>query len=438
MAYKLRRKTMAEITKFGASEVAFHIKHDLREIPDGKSYGNESIDKNKSDRNYSLLNGRCQTADEANKYRKEIEKEIFKYNRKNLVHAVEVVVQCPADCPPEQKEDFFKVTYDHICSTLPMGERCVFVAEVHADERVKDHAGNIILDSHGKPLSKDHLHVMYVPGVPDTKHDGYKYKLCADQLTKRARLKEFHPGLQKALDDAGIKATVYSKKESDGKTIGLSAKQLKEITAKTGIKIEKSITVDEFAEILKSNHEIKIYDKALKEKLQSKEHEISVLSAESSKKDSHIESLKNHIRERDKEIENLRSEVKSKEAVINQGKSADIRSENAKAELQEQLREKEAEKQQIIDKANSMLADKNQQLKDAAKEKQELLDKLNALQQELEQSKDKIAALEAKQQSQNIVHTQPDRSQAWGTSEGWGRSEGWGNQDKTNEVEKIW
>ena len=57
-----------------------------------------------------------------------------------------------------------------------MGERCVFVAQVHVDERVKDQAGNIILDSNGKPLSKDHLHVMYVPGVPDTKHDGYKYK----------------------------------------------------------------------------------------------------------------------------------------------------------------------------------------------------------------------------------------------------------------------
>ena len=65
---------MAEITKFGASEVAFHIKHDLREIPEGKDYGNESIIPEKSKDNYSLLD-RCQTAAEANKYRKQIEKE---------------------------------------------------------------------------------------------------------------------------------------------------------------------------------------------------------------------------------------------------------------------------------------------------------------------------------------------------------------------------
>ena len=47
---------MAEITKFGASEVAFHIKHDLREIPEGKSYGNEAINKEQSCNNYSLIN----------------------------------------------------------------------------------------------------------------------------------------------------------------------------------------------------------------------------------------------------------------------------------------------------------------------------------------------------------------------------------------------
>ena len=159
---------MAEITKFGASEVAFHIKHDLREIPEGKDYGNESIIPEKSKDNYSLLD-RCQTAAEANKYRKEIEKECFSYNRKNLVHAVEVVVQCPADCPPEQKEAFFRESYNYICSTLPMGERCVFVAEVHVDEKHYSPTGEMI--------SKDHLHVMYVPGFPDTKHDGFDYKL---------------------------------------------------------------------------------------------------------------------------------------------------------------------------------------------------------------------------------------------------------------------
>ena len=267
---------MAEITKFGASEVAFHIKHDLREIPEGKDYGNESIILEKSKDNYSLLD-RCQTVAEANKYRKQIEKECFSYNRKNLVHAVEVVVQCPADCPPEQKKAFFQESYNYICNTLPMGERCVFVAQVHVDEKHYSPTGEMI--------SKDHLHVMYVPGVPDTKHDGFDYKLCADELTKRAKLREFHPNLQAHLDSRGIKATVYKKKEGDGKTIGLSVKQLKEITNKTGIVVDKSITIEKFAEILRENHDIKIYDKTLKEQcfflqnqLSRKEHENEILT----------------------------------------------------------------------------------------------------------------------------------------------------------------
>ena len=167
---------MAELTKFGASEVAYHIRHDLRDLPAGKAYGNEAVDSSLSRGNYSLLKGRCQTAVEANKYRKKIEEEVFKYNRKNLVHAVEIVVQCPSNCPADQKEAFFQETYKYICSTLPMGERSVFVAQVHVDERHYSPTG--------KMISKDHLHVMYVPAIKDTKHEGYEYRLCADQLTK--------------------------------------------------------------------------------------------------------------------------------------------------------------------------------------------------------------------------------------------------------------
>lgn len=230
-----------EITKFQGSEVAFHIRHDLRELPNEKSYGNESINPDLTKNNYSLVN-RGKTAAEVNQYRKQIEKEIFHYNRKNLVHACECVIQCPADCPPEQKEAFFRESYKYFVSTLPMGDRCVFVAQVHTDERHFAPDGSMI--------SKAHLHIMYVPGVPDTKHAGYKFKLCADQLTKKAKLRELHPGLQRHLDDCGIKATVYRKKSGDGKAIHLSVSQLKEITAKTGIVLKNGVTVDTLSQIL--------------------------------------------------------------------------------------------------------------------------------------------------------------------------------------------
>ena len=416
---------MAEITKFGASEVAFHIKHDLREIPEGKDYGNESIIPEKSKDNYSLLD-RCQTAAEANKYRKEIEKECFSYNRKNLVHAVEVVVQCPADCPPEQKEAFFRESYNYICSTLPMGERCVFVAEVHVDEKHYSPTGEMI--------SKDHLHVMYVPGVPDTKHDGFDYKLCADELTKRAKLREFHPGLQSHLDSHGIKATVYSKKEGDGKTIGLSVKQLKEITEKTGLKIDKSITVDQLAEILKVNRDITIYDKRLQAQLQDREEKIATLSATVTSQDKTISEMKSKATLKDALIERLQGQLRQKDAELSHSKSSDLEAKRDNSTLQEQLQKKDQEKQQLIQKANQIIASKDATIEAVTKDNEELRQQLKEMQAELTRSKEKIQDLEAAAEKQ----VQPERDATWGTQNSWGNTNSWGDTTKTYTEDKTW
>lgn len=416
---------MAEITKFGASEVAFHIKHDLREIPEGKDYGNESIIPEKSKDNYSLLD-RCQTAAEANKYRKQIEKECFSYNRKNLVHAVEVVVQCPADCPPEQKEAFFRESYNYICSTLPMGERCVFVAEVHVDEKHYSPTGEMI--------SKDHLHVMYVPGVPDTKHDGFDYKLCADELTKRAKFREFHPGLQAHLDSQGIKATVYSKKEGDGKTIGLSVKQLKEITEKTGLKIDKSITVDQLAEILKVNRDITIYDKRLQAQLQDREEKIATLSATVTSQDKTISEMKSKATLKDALIERLQGQLRQKDAELSHSKSSDLEAKRDNSTLQEQLQKKEQEKQQLIQKANQIIASKDATIEAVTKDNEELRQQLKEMQAELARSKEKIQDLEAAAEKQ----VQPERDATWGTQNSWGNTNSWGDTAKTYTEDKTW
>ena len=416
---------MAEITKFGASEVAFHIKHDLREIPEGKDYGNESIIPEKSKDNYSLLD-RCQTAAEANKYRKQIEKECFSYNRKNLVHAVEVVVQCPADCPPEQKEAFFRESYNYICSTLPMGERCVFVAEVHVDEKHYSPTGEMI--------SKDHLHVMYVPGVPDTKHDGFDYKLCADELTKRAKLREFHPGLQSHLDSHGIKATVYSKKEGDGKTIGLSVKQLKEITEKTGLKIDKSITVDQLAEILKVNRDITIYDKRLQAQLQEREEKIATLSATVTSQDKTISEMKSKATLKDALIERLQGQLRQKDAELSHSKSSDLEAKRDNSTLQEQLQKKNQEKQQLIQKANQIIASKDATIEAVTKDNEELRQQLKEVQAELARSKEIIQDLEAAAAKQD----QPERDATWGNQNSWGNTNSWGDTTKTYTEDKTW
>lgn len=253
-----------EIKKYQTESVLYHIRHNLRELPNNKSHGNQSINPNLTGQNYSLIN-RGNTAKEVNDYRLNLENEIFKYNRKNLVHAVEVVIQCPNDCPTNQKDAFFRESFNYICSTLPMGERCVFVAQVHKDEKSYSPDGEMI--------SKDHLHIMYTPAVKDTKHEKFQYKLCANDLTKKSQLFKLHPGLQQHLDNVGIHATVFNKQSTtnDGKTIApiaLSASQLKALTKNTGIVLDKPITIEELSKILVENVQLKQKNKELEVKVE--------------------------------------------------------------------------------------------------------------------------------------------------------------------------
>ncbi|MBR2303910.1 MAG: plasmid recombination protein [Ruminococcus sp.] len=136
----------------------------------------------------------------------------------------------------------------YIASTLPMGEKCIFLAEVHKDEGRIEKDGKTVIES------PPHMHVMFVPAVPDDKHDGFEFKLCADQLTKRSQLKTFHPKFQKWLDDAGIKATVHSG-VTGGKNVSVSS--MKKLTKDTGLTL---------SEIKGLQQKVKSLEEALKAK----------------------------------------------------------------------------------------------------------------------------------------------------------------------------
>lgn len=398
---------MAEIKKWNASQVLPIIRHNLRNFEDGNSSGNDAIQPELTSKNYSLID-RGKTCKEVNEYRKEINKSCFKYNRKNLIHSIEVLVQCPADCPQEQKQSFFQESFEHICSTLPMGERCVFLAQVHMDEKH--------LAPDGTVISKDHLHVMYVPAVKDTKHDGFQYKLCADELTKRKNLKEFHPALQKRLDEKGIHATVYSKKDGDGKSIGLSVKQLKEITEKTGVTLDRSLTVDDLAKILSKNIEL-------------------------SRTIEHSNSTVVQLQET---VVQLQSQIHAKDIALAQSRSVDISANKEKQSLQEKLHETKQEKQQLKATAHKIISEKNMQISSMQEnldmrqhKNQRLQEQLHTTQeayktaqQELQKTQEKIHKLESKQQT-----IEAEKELGWGASSGWGSSSGWGNTDKSKTVE---
>lgn len=219
---------MARIQKYhtGIKKV---IQHNIREFKNGKCPTNLEVNSEKTKDNYSLI-CRGNTAKEIENFRKQITKECFYYkNRKNIVWVNEVIFTLPHDTPPEQERPFFEESLNYLISTLPMGSRCIFLAEVHCDE------GQVLKDGKTVVQGQKHLHVMYVPAVKDIQHDGYAFKICSDALTRRAMLKKFHPNYQKWLNNAGVKGTVYSGKTS-GK--GISVKSLKEISKATGLSLE--------------------------------------------------------------------------------------------------------------------------------------------------------------------------------------------------------
>lgn len=421
-----------ELTKYGGTEILAHIKHDLRQLPEGKSYGNESVDTKLSYKNYSLID-RGKTAKEVNQYRKDFESKIFKYNRKNLVHAVELVIQCPNDCPPEQHEAFFQTAFNWYCDTyLPAGKDCVFVAEVHKDEHKW-----VETESGLKDISKEHLHIAYVPAIPaGEKHPDFEYRLNADALTKKAILRDMHPSLQSTLDEAGIKATVYQKKSGDGKSVPLTVKQLKEITNKTGVVIDHTLTVDELASILSRNVELS--------------QKVDVLTTANTEQKHSLLHLNNKVAEKEHQINNLQSELKAKTNTVTADKE--------KAELQAKLKEKNIENQKLrqvaqqiisekdrqLSNAQNVIAEKEQEISQTARAYQKLQEHIKTLQEalkskdiELQQERQKITELETQK---STVSATP-KEHTWGADSGWGSTSGWGNtanKEHTVEEEKLW
>ena len=478
--YQKKKKgetTMASMDKHGADTLYF-IRHNMRELPPDKTPSNVEIDPERTKDNYSIIS-RGKTAEEVNDYRKQIESEIFHYNRKNLVRSVEVVITLPTDCPPEQEEAFFKESYNYVVSTLPMGEKCVFLAEVHKDEGRVQKDGVTVIES------PPHMHIMYVPGVPDEKHDGYDFKLCADQLTKRAQLKQFHPKFQKWLDDAGIKATVHS-----GVTGGqnVSVSELKQLTKETGLTLaevkelqqDKTTLLNMLQERDQKNTLLKAAlhtkdttisdlqatsaekDKTiseLTERLQSKEAEISSDRAKSAGQSEEVDRLKKQLKAKEQENEQLRSQasqiIRGKDRQIETLTTAASDKEKALSEVSEKLTEKEQEVERIRSKANQVIGERNEQIKtlttslsekdqalsEASQQQQELHAKLSSLEAQL---KSKDEELQRERQKTQEVTAQKTETKAaseertWGDTGAWGRTDGWGNQDKTKEVEKVW
>ena len=174
---------MASVTKFTRSAVRNQLRHIERTIAHP---ANEDIDASMSELNYSLA---PQRGMDSYSYFQQRLSELYVYNRADVKVMAGWIVTAPTDLVRDQYATFFQATYNFLADRY--GEENCIQAVVHSDES-------------GQP----HLHYCFIPVTQDKKHGGAK--VCANDVLNRAELRNFHPALQKYLNEHGIDARVTS------------------------------------------------------------------------------------------------------------------------------------------------------------------------------------------------------------------------------------
>ena len=129
--------------------------------------------------------------------------ELYCYNRDDVKVMVGWIVTAPQDLDPARYDDFFCASYDFLENRY--GKENVVQAIVHDDEG-------------GQP----HLHFCFIPVEEDPKHE-QGYKICANDVLDRRELRNFHPDLQRYLDEHGLEdahvMTGVTKRQGGNRTV---------------------------------------------------------------------------------------------------------------------------------------------------------------------------------------------------------------------------
>lgn len=202
-----KKKYLLTLNTYHDDEVMEYIRKTMRRFPDGNKEV-QGIFPDLTKHNYSIIN-RGNTCGEIEKYRNGIEQDVFSLKRKNIVHAVEWVVRKPDGLPILKEEDYFRAAYEFIAGRLPMGEKCVLVSEVHKDEWTRD--------VNKKPEVISHMHILFIPAVPDTENKGYEWKMYAGEFTKLKEILSVTQGLRPFLKERGIEYGTYKTQNVENK-----------------------------------------------------------------------------------------------------------------------------------------------------------------------------------------------------------------------------
>lgn len=192
---------MASVIKFDSTAIVNQLRHIERQI---KNSSNPDIDRSKAGDNYTLVEPRGISSYEYFLQRKS---ELYVYGRKDVKLMAGWIVTAPKDLPTSETDRFFSLVYTFLNERY--GEKNCIQAVVHKDEG-----------------GAAHMHYCFIPVVEDKKHGGEK--ICCNDVLNRTELRNFHPALQKYLNDHGIEAKIMTgitKEQGGNRTV----KELKQI-----------------------------------------------------------------------------------------------------------------------------------------------------------------------------------------------------------------
>lgn len=221
---------------------------------------------------------------------------------REIVRCIQWSIQAPADLDPKQKPEFFASCYEYL-NTIYGEQNCIsavihtdeIMINAKGDRISHDHLhylavprvenrkyisadvkfinGALKLQKYGLLTKEDDIRKVVVSinrfykaelsknetiskiaketnckyadarkiynAVVRKDSESYKQKLNSDALTSRKQLHEFHPALQKYLDDRGIKCTVSFKSQGIERDLSYNITEAKTVTRVTGLSIEE-------------------------------------------------------------------------------------------------------------------------------------------------------------------------------------------------------
>lgn len=256
------------IEKFSQDSIAGELKHVDRLLPNDR---NKDIDPGRTPLNYTLSPNVSDSARE--KYRsgkegrEEVRRQEFAYynfrkselfclNRRDVKPMAGCVITLPKEVTePSDIERFFEG------ATQFLFER--YGGSPTADGRMYPNIVSVTVHFDERAMGQPHAHVYWIPTVKidhaalgrqkihNRNMDRFEEKISAKECLTRADLRTLHHDMQAYLDERGIKGRVVMKPEGGGKNINLTVAQLKELTDKYDVTVDKTISLEKMADLIK-------------------------------------------------------------------------------------------------------------------------------------------------------------------------------------------